>query len=84
MDDDGPLIGGTNCCEEVVALIPNIIIGVATLSDVNTAQEAYKYGMDALLPKPFALETFYRIYHYVLSKRSQGEIGGNRITDGFA
>eukprot|EP01039_Chlorochromonas_danica_P001430 gene1430-biopygen701 len=50
-----------------------IIIGVSANSDIETATEAYRAGVDAFFTKPFVMEAFIRAYRQAIEKQQQGD-----------
>lgn len=50
-----------------------IIIGVSANSDHETMQEAMAFGMDAFIEKPFAINSFYKVYREVKEKEKEKE-----------
>eukprot|EP01039_Chlorochromonas_danica_P005324 gene5324-biopygen2639 len=49
-----------------------IIIAFSANSDVETATEAYRAGVDAFITKPFVMDTFYHTYRRVQEKVPKG------------
>jgi CheY-like chemotaxis protein len=49
--------------------IHNMIIGVSANSDAETAQDAYRMGVDAFIAKPFSIETFYNVYERLMKDK---------------
>eukprot|EP00981_Chlorochromonas_danica_P013745 scaffold6829_cov162-Ochromonas_danica.AAC.1 len=56
---------------EILSSVYNVIIGVSANSDVDTANEAYKMGVDGFMAKPFSLDMFYRTYDEILETRGE-------------
>eukprot|EP00981_Chlorochromonas_danica_P007563 scaffold1793_cov164-Ochromonas_danica.AAC.5 len=48
-----------------------LVIGVSANSDNDVASEAAAVGMDAFLTKPFAIDTFYKIYDQIHRQQSE-------------